>query len=162
MVGGDVLQCYGRPSELVIDLKEKVSLATGLPVIEQILLFRDCELSNQNTLESSGVGRSATVHLAMATSSSTSPLPQALSSVNATLSITHLQLNLGLMQLVGSGVATHPHPPSLHLPLHTLHIAHLYDVPSVGMRAFVGFLYSGSLDLPTGTVPGEPPLLPRE
>ena len=139
-----------------MDLKEKVSLATGIPLTEQILLFRDHELSNQNTLQSSGVGKSATIHLAMATSTSTSPLPQSLSSVSPVLSIAHLQLNLGLMQLLGSNTATPSHPTPLHLPPHTSHIVHVYDVPSVGMRAFVGFLYSGMLNLPTGTAPGDP------
>lgn len=139
-----------------MDLKEKISLATGIPVTEQVLLFGDRVLSNQNTLKSSGVGKSATVYLTMTTSNSTSIFPQALFSISPALSIAHLQLNLGLMQLLGFNTTTLSHPPSLHLPPHIAHIVHVYDVPSAGMRAFVGFLYSGSLNLPAGTAPGDP------
>ena len=153
------LQCYGRPSELVLDLKEKVSMVTSLPVTEQRLFLGDgdVELANQNTLASYGLRAGTTVHLTMATGNHSLPPPcHTLAYISPALSIAHLTLNYGLMLLLGISCPTlPPHPPHIPLSPHTAHIVHVYDVPSAGLRAFLHYLYSGVLEIPDASSSGE-------
>ena len=56
-LSGQASHFFVRPSELVADLKEKISLTQGIPVLEQRLVFMQNELHNHLTLHCSGVVR---------------------------------------------------------------------------------------------------------
>ncbi len=141
-------QVFVRAGEMVQDLKEKISLAQGTPVLEQRLIYMDAELHNEQTLASCGVSAGATVHLVLVVPATTpgSFLTTFFTSmVSPSLSIAHLTLGVGLDRLAAPQASPHHHPPRVPLPPHITHIVHVYDVPSDGFRAFVRYLYSGEL-----------------
>lgn len=148
MLSGQLYQFFVRPGELVADLKEKISLAQGIPIIEQRLVFMQNELHNQSSFRNCGVVAGSTLHLVLVASVLG---PQATSYftsvVNPALSISHFNLGLGLERLVTAPPSSSlHHPPKVPLPPHITHILHLYDIPSEGFKMFVQFLYSRELD----------------
>ena len=140
---------FVRPSELVADLKEKISLSEGIAVSEQRLVFMQRELQNETEIKQNRIGDGSTVHLALvATSSAQRQLETSYftSCVNPSLSLAHFRLGLGLEQLLPAGGASlQLHPPRLPLPPHICHIVHMYDVPFPAWAVFVEYLYSGLL-----------------
>ena len=144
-LSGQTSQFFVRTSELVADLKEKVTLSQGIPTPEQRLVFLQNELQNESSLGSCGVGVGATVHLVLIASAMSSQTTSYFSSmISPSLSITHFTLGLGLDRLTNTQRTPHQ-PPRIPLPPHISHIVHLYDVPAQGFKVFVKYLYSMQL-----------------
>lgn len=144
-LSGQLTHFFVRPSELVADLKEKISLTQGIPILQQRLVFMQNELHNNLTLHCCGVTAGSTLNLVLIASAvDSAPTTYFTSSISPALSIAHLTLGLGLEQL--GGVQRLPlQPAKVPLPPHITHILHIYDVPSSGFEMFVRFLYCGEL-----------------
>ncbi len=142
---------YVHPSEYVVDLKEKISLAQGYPISELNLIFQDKALINSMTLSSCGVsiasaeltlmllgGSNTTIHTTMTFYTST---------LNPALSISHLNLGLRLDSLLMGGAPVAPPnlAPRQPLPPHLLHIIHVHDIPYEGFQMLLVYLYSKNL-----------------
>lgn len=145
-LSGQTMQFFVRPSELVADLKEKLSLAQGISVAEQRLVFMNNEIHDLSTIATCGVGTGATVHLVLVAAASPTPSTCYFTSVsNPALSISHLSLGLGLEQLASTQRNPLHQPPKVPLPPHITHIVHIHDIPSEGFKLFLRYLYSGEL-----------------
>ena len=145
-LSGQVVQFFVRPSELVADLKEKLSLAQGISVTEQRLVFMNNEIHDPSTIATCGVGAGATIHLVLVAAASPTPSTCYFTSViNPALSISHLSLGLGLEQLASTQHNPLHQPPRVPLPPHITHITHIHDIPSEGFKLFLQYLYSGEL-----------------
>ena len=145
-LSGQMIQLFARPSELVADLKEKLSLAQGISVAEQRLVFMNNEIHDLSTITTCGVGTGATVHLVLVAAASPTPSTCYFTSVsNPALSISHLSLGLGLEQLASTQRNPLHQPPKVPLPPHITHIVHIHDIPSEGFKLFLRYLYSGEL-----------------
>lgn len=145
-LSGNVAQFFVRPSELVADLKEKLSLTQGIPVPEQRLVFMNDEIHNPTTISACGIVAGSTVHLVLVVSGTTTHTTSYFTSaLNPALSISHLSLKLGLEQLVSTQHTPLHQPPKVPLPPHIIHIVHVYDVPSDGFWMLLRYLYSGEL-----------------
>ena len=143
---GHASKVFARPSELVLDLKQKRALSENVSLPEQQLVFEQSELRNENVLGRTGLREGSRVHLTLATPPLGHPQQTTYftSCVKPSLSITHVQLGLGLEQLVG--VASPRHRP-LRVPLtpHIFHRVHVYDVPYHAWVALSYYLYSRQL-----------------
>ncbi len=145
-LSGSITQVFVRASELVQDMKEKLSLCQGTPVLEQRLVFMQNELPNEQSLGSCGIGAGATVHLVLVAPTPGDHVTTYFTSVvSPSLSISHVTLGLGLDRLMTPRGSPYHHPPRVALSPHIAHIVHVYDVPSNGFTAFVRYLYSGEL-----------------
>ena len=145
-LSGQVVQFFVRPSELVAELKEKISLAQGISVTEQRLVFMNNEIHDPSTIATCGVGTGATIHLVLVATPSPTPSTCYFTSViNPALSISHLSLGLGLEQLASTQRNPLHQPPRVPLPPHITHIVHIHDIPSEGFKLFLRYLYSGEL-----------------
>ena len=148
---GHTSRFFVRPSELVRDLKEKISLVEAVSVPEQRVFLDQSELGNETRISQSGMTDGCVVHLVVhpLSPSEKEQIQQTSyfsSSVNPSLSIHHLVLGLRLEQLVPmSGAPPSLRPPRLPLPPHLCHIVHMYDVPYPAWVVFVHYLYSQAL-----------------
>lgn len=143
---------YVHPSEYVVDLKEKISLAQGYSVTEQNLIFEEKPLIDSATLSSCGVGRAAVLILMLVGSSSQCTLTTYFTSVlNPSLSISHFSLGLRLDSLVANSAPISP--PNLAnqrpLPSHLSHIVHVHDVPFEAFQMLLVYLYCRNLMEPS-------------
>ena len=148
-LSGNISRVFVRSSELIRDLKEKLSLSQGTPVEDQRLVFMQLELQNEQTLGSCGVCEGSTVHqvLVAPVAGGNQMTTYFTSVISPSLSISHLTLGLGLNRLITPQSSPLHHPLRVPLPPHIAHIVHVYDIPSVGFKAFVRYLYSGQLEL---------------
>jgi hypothetical protein len=149
-LSGHTSRFFARPSELVRDLKEKISLVEAVSVPEQRIFFDQTELGNETRISQTAMADGCVVHLVVNPLSPCEKEQQETmyfsSSVSPALSIHHLCLSVGLEQLIPMGGALpHLRPPRLPLPPHICHIVHVYDVPYPAWAAFVQFLYSHHL-----------------
>ena len=149
-LSGHTSRFFVRPTELVVDLKEKISLVEAVPVPGQRLFFNQSELGNKTRFNQTGIGDGSVVHLVVTPPAPCQPEQQQTmyftSSVSPSLSIHHLYLGLGLDRLIPMGGASPSlRPPRLPLPPHICHIVHMYDVPHPAWAAFVHYLYSQQL-----------------
>ena len=145
-LSGNLAQFFVRPSELVADLKEKLTLAQGIPIPEQRLVFMNNEIHNSSTISACGIVAGSTIHLVLVVSAATTHTTSYFTSaLNPALSISHLSLKLGLEQLVSTQRTPLHQPPKVPLPPHIMHIVHVYDVPSDGFLLLLRYLYSGEL-----------------
>ena len=141
-----------HPSEYVVDLKEKISLAQGYPISELNLIFQDKALINSMTLSSCGVSRVASeLTLMLLGASNTTTIHTTTtfftSAINPSLSISHLNLGLRLDSLLMGGAPVAP-PTLAHrqpLPSHLAHIVHVHDVPFDGFQMLLVYLYCKNL-----------------
>ena len=131
-----------RRSELVADLKQKISLAKAVSIPDQQLFLYGTELQNKTR---TGITDRAIVYLALTQHWQQQTLFFT-SCNNPSLTISHLSLRLGLEELLPVGVASSslrlPHQP---LPPHMCHMVHVYDVPYVVWVSFIHYLYSQQL-----------------
>ena len=139
-----------RPSELVADLKQKISLSEAVSVPEQQLFLDQAELRNETQISRTGMRDGCLVQLVLTLLSPCHQEQQQTtyftSCVNPSLSIHHLCLRFGLEQLVPVGGAYGSlRPPRVPLPPHICHIVHVYDVPCPAWAVFVHYLYSQQL-----------------
>lgn len=135
-----------RPSDLVVDLKQKISLSEGVSIPEQQLLLDQNELWNETVIGQTGIQDGSLLHLMLVTppldlSQQTSYFT---SCVNPSLSITHFKLGLNLEQLVGVA-SPRLRPLRQPLPPHIYHIVHMYDVPYHAWVELMYYLYSTQL-----------------
>ena len=146
-LSGHTSQFFVRRSELVADLKERIALAQGVPILEQRLVFMQNELQNETPINQTGLETGSTLHLVLvAPTGSSQPTSYFSSSVSPSLSVTHFRLGLGLEQLLPVGQSSlHLRPPHLPLPPHLCHIVHMHDVPSPAWKVFVYYLYCRQL-----------------
>lgn len=135
-----------RGSELVTDLKLKISLRLGVTTREVQLIHQQDTLNDYMSLRQQGILPGSSVHLVLV--SNEEPLSEVTyigPVTNPTLSIAHLQLGLGLEKL------WHSPPPDhgsrAHLPPHLQHIVHVHDVPYQTMIVVLKYLYSGEYPL---------------
>ena len=139
---------FVRPSELVVDLKEKISLSEAVTVPEQRLVFMQSELQNETAIGQTGMRDGSTVQLVLVIPSHDHQprMSYFTSCVNPSLSLAHFRLGLGLEHLLPEGGASPQlRPPRLPLPPHICHIVHIYDVPFHAWTAFIEYLYSREL-----------------
>ena len=148
---GQSAEYYVRPSEYVVDLKEKISLAQGFPIAEQNLVFQQTSLVNSTTLSSCGVSRGAELTLmsvGTSTGTTTTTTTYFTSILNPSLSIAHFTLGLRLDSLLVGRAAPVSPPNQAHrqpLPPHLSHIVHVHDVPYEGFQMLLVYLYSRQL-----------------
>ena len=143
---------YIYPSEYVVDLKEKISLAQGYPISEQNLIFQEKALINSTTLSGCGISQaSSELTLMLLGGSNTTTIHTTMtyftSALNPSLSICHLNLGLRLDSLLMGGAPVAP-PNLAHrqpLPPHLSHIVHVYDIPHEGFQMLLIYLYSKNL-----------------
>lgn len=140
-----------HPSEYVVDLKEKISLAQGYPISELNLIFQGKALVNSTTLSNCGVSRASSELTLMLLGGSNTTIYTSMtfftSVINPALSISHLNLGLRLDSLLMGGVPVAP-PNLAHrqpLPSHLLHIVHVHDIPFDGFQMLLVYLYSKHL-----------------
>ena len=134
-----------RPSEYVVDLKEKVSLSQAIPVSEQRLVHLNNELPDTATIVSCGIEAGSTIHLVLI-ATQVNPItvcPLTLLCTVPSLSISHMRVGLGLENF--SQMNTSLAPPTTVLPTNTGHILHVYDTPREGFELLVKWLYTGQL-----------------
>ena len=148
---GQLSTYYVHPSEYVVDLKEKISLAQGYPISELNLIFQDKALVNSTTLSSCGVSRASSELTLMLLGGSNTTIHTTTtfftSAINPSLSIGHLNLGLRLDSLLMGGAPVAP-PNLAHrqpLPSHLLHIVHVHDIPFEGFQMLLIYLYSKDL-----------------
>ena len=148
---GQLSTYYVHPSEYVVDLKEKISLAQGYPISELNLIFQDKALINSTTLSSCGVSRALSELTLMLLGGSNTTIHTMTtfftSAINPSLSISHLNLGLRLDSLLMGGAPVAP-PNLAHrqpLPSHLSHIVHVHDVPFEGFQMLLIYLYSKNL-----------------
>lgn len=55
-----------EPSSSVLQLKQQIEASEGIPVIQQRLIFNGRPLSDDNTIEASGITAGAIVHMVLA------------------------------------------------------------------------------------------------
>ena len=136
---GHASKVFARPSELVLDLKQKLALSENVSIPEQQLVFEQSELRNENVIGRTGLREGSRVHLTLATPPLGHPQQTTYftSCVNPSLSSTHFQLGRGLEQLVGVA-SPRRRPRRVPLPPHIFHRVHVYDVP---YHAWVELIY---------------------
>lgn len=147
---GQSFTYYVHPSEYVVDLKEKISLSQGYPISELNLIFQDKALINSTTLTSCGVSRALSELTLMLLGGSNMTIDTVTfytSTINPSLSISHLNLGLRLENLLMGG-APMALPNLAHrqpLPPHLSHICHVHDIPYEGFQMLLIYLYSKNL-----------------
>ena len=145
-VSGHCSRFFVRPSELVVDLKQKISLTEAVSIPDQRLFLDRTELQNEIPINRTGMADGGVVHLVLTPPTNTHQTVFFTSYVNPSLSIHHLFLRLGLEQLLPVGGASPSlRPPRVPLPPHICHIVHMYNVPYPAWAAFARYLYSQDL-----------------
>ena len=144
-------QCcfYVRANEYVADLQEKIALSEGIHVARQRLIFNCTELNQSSTLAGCGISPGAIIRLELLPMDR-NQLEHTTRVVNPSLSISHFRLKLGLERLVPCVQSPTTHHPHLAIPPQTMHIVHMYDIPSVGFKMLVRYLYCRQLTVPGG------------
>ncbi len=157
-LSGHRCECLIRANELVLDLKEKISLSQGLTIPELRLVFMEQDLPNGSTIQSCGVQEGATIHLVLIASENRGGDTVSFScpSMSPSLSIYHLQVGLGHFSDAFSLQQHHPphsSPAGSHvvpLPSHLAHVVHVYDVQYLAFKIWLTLLYSGKLQQDDG------------
>lgn len=62
---GTTFEMQLLPSETIYDVKEKIRIFEGIAVLQQCILWKDKELSNDKTLEECGIGHGALLRLVL-------------------------------------------------------------------------------------------------
>ena len=147
-LSGDIYGFLVRANELVIDLKEKISLTLCITILRQRLLFMQEELLDTNTFQACQIQTGAIIHLVLVTSEiDTQSISYICPAMTPTLSIHHFKMGFGLDQF-SDGIQLHSQKSShpLNLPSHISHIVHVYDAKYTDFRMFLQFIYCRKLN----------------
>ena len=144
---GNTYPVWMRPSELVMDLKEKVYLQQGIPVCNQKLFYNNCEIGDGFSMQACNISLGSTVHIVLTGSSTLEAQHHSSNAFSAPLmTISHLQLSLGLERLESAFGGVPSAVPPAPIPPQVTHVVHVHDVPCDGLRLFLQYLYTGRLN----------------
>ena len=147
-LSGQAFELMARGGELVMDLKEKISLLHGTLPAEQRLVFMDQQLEDSRPLSGYGIFGGATLHLVLVASGASSVCPShSCPGMSPTLSISHFTTGLSQEQLSYFSHVTPPPPPTQRIPLpaHLAHVVHVHDRVYRGFKLFLQYLYTRKL-----------------
>lgn len=143
-LSGQAFELMARGGELVMDLKEKISLLHGTLPAEQRLVFMDQELEDSRPLSGYGIFGGATLHLVLVASGMNTVGPSYnCPGMSPTLSISHFTTGLSQEQLSYFSHVTSPPPiQCIPLPAHLTHVVHVHDRVCHGFKVFLQYLYT--------------------
>ena len=146
-LSGQMLEFLIREEELVQDLKEKICMSKGIPVLQQRLIFQQQEMPDTSTFGSCGVSLGSTLQLILLTLEMTPPAISYLCpAMNPTLSLYHFKIGLGLEQVLGMQLSPQQQQQQcISLPSHITHIVHIHDAHYDGFKLFLRYLYCRKL-----------------
>ena len=156
---GVTLLAWGRPSELGLDLKLKVSLSQGIPLRELCLVYQQLRLEDHLTLAQQQVTSGSSLHLVLTTGDHAPPgVSYTGPMLSPTLSLSHMKLGLQLDALFASAAAQQSPPPPhgatptpgtcIALPRQLQHLVHVHDIPYKVMLQALQYFYTSHLPAP--------------
>ena len=134
-----------RGSELAADLKLKLSLKQGVPARELCLIHQQETLDDRLSLRQQQVSPGSSVHLVLVAADNPGQATYVGPVTTPALSITHMNLGIGLEQLWTSPPLSSSQITRIPLPAHLQHLIQVYDVSSEVMTVLLVYLYSGEL-----------------